>query len=52
METYDPHKNTTETRQGDRRLTNIRVLVIAMVVLAVAFAIIWFVFAMQTPPGT
>ena len=52
MRTYDPHKNTTEARQGDRRMMNTRVLVIGIVVVVVAFALIWWVFAMQPGPAT
>lgn len=51
MRTYDPHKNTTETRQGDRKVWTARVLVIATVAVVVLFALIWWIFAMQTPPG-
>lgn len=51
MRTYDPHKNTTEARQGDRRLMTTRVLVIGIVAVVVAFALIWWVFFMQTGPA-
>lgn len=51
METYDPHKNTTEVRQGNRRQMNLRVLVISMIVVVLAFAAIYFFF-LATPPGS
>lgn len=51
MRTFDPHKNTTETRQGDRKTWNTRVLVIAMAAVVVLFAVIWWIFSLQTPPG-
>lgn len=41
METYDPHMNTTEVRQANRRTMNFRVLVIGMVVVVAAFAVIF-----------
>ena len=50
METYDAHKTTTEVRQGSRRQMNLRVLVISMVVVVLAFAAIWFFF-LSVPPG-
>lgn len=50
MKTYDPHKNTTEVRQGDRKLWNMRPLVIGTVVVVVALALIWWIFQMQAPP--
>jgi hypothetical protein len=50
METYDPHKNTTETRQGDRKLWNMRPLLIGTIVVALALGLIWLIFAMQAPP--
>ena len=51
METYDSKKSTTEVRQGDRRQMNLRVLVIAMVVVVLAFGAIWWFF-LAAPPGT
>lgn len=51
MRTYDPHKNTTETRQGDRKTSNARVLAIATIAVVVLFALIWWIFSLQTPPG-
>ena len=49
METYDSKKSTTEVRQGDRRQMNLRVLVIAMIVVVLAFAGIWWFFLAATP---
>jgi hypothetical protein len=51
MQTYDPHKNTTEVRQGNKRTTNLRVLIIALVGIVVAFGLIYFFYASQTPPS-
>ena len=41
-ETYDPHKSTTELRQGDRRQMNMRVLFMSIAAIIVAFALIYF----------
>ena len=49
-DTYDAHKSTTEVRQANKRQMNLRVLVISVVVVVVAFAAIYVFFAM--PPGT
>ena len=49
METYDANKNTTEVRQASRRLGNFWVLIVSVVVLVAAFAIIYFVYAANTP---
>ena len=49
METYDPKKTTTEVRGGSRRLDNFWVLIISVVVLVIAFAVIFFVFNANTP---
>jgi cell division septal protein FtsQ len=51
MRTYDSEKNTTETRQGDRKTWSARVLVIATGAVVILFALIWWIFSMQTPPG-
>jgi len=51
MRSYDSHKNTTETRQGDGKTWNARVLVIATVAVVVLFALIWWIYSLQTPPG-
>lgn len=50
MRTYDAHKNTTEVRQGNRRMMNTRVLIISIAVVIAAFAIIFIVFSMQPSP--
>lgn len=50
METYDPHKTTTEVRQGSRRLLNFRVLIVSLVVIVAAFGLLWLWSAMSTPP--
>lgn len=50
METFDPLKNTTEVRQGSRRMANSRVLVISLVAVVIAFALI-FLFYQMMPEG-
>jgi len=44
MQTYDPHKNTKEVRQGSNRWMNLRVLAFSTLAVVLAFAIIyiWF----------
>jgi hypothetical protein len=50
METFDPHKNTTEVRGANRRTTNFRVLIIGTVAIIIAFAIIWGIYQL-VPEG-
>jgi hypothetical protein len=50
METYDPHKSTTEVRQANRTLDNFWVLIISTVAVIALFAIIFLVFFNNTPP--
>jgi hypothetical protein len=50
MEVYDPHKSTTEIRQASSRLGNFWVLIVSMVLVVALFAIIYIVFAANTPP--
>lgn len=45
MRVYDPHKSTVEVRQADRHQTNKRVLFIGLAVVIVAFALIYWWFA-------
>ncbi|SFZ83155.1 hypothetical protein SAMN02983003_1489 [Devosia enhydra] len=47
--TYDPHKSTTEVRQGNKRRMNLRVLVISLIGIIVLFAIIYFVYMAGQP---
>jgi hypothetical protein len=51
METYDPHKTTTEVRGANRRLDNFWVLIISTVVVIALLAIVYIVFSMNTPPS-
>lgn len=44
MRTYDPHKNTTEVRQGNRRLMNMRVLVTSVAILVLLFTAIYLIY--------
>jgi len=48
--TFDPHKNTTEVRQGDRHKTNLRALIIALIAVVILFAAVFIFYQMQ--PGT
>lgn len=50
MQTYDPHKNTNEVRQGNGRMMNTRVLIISMSLVVILFAVAYFVFFANTPP--
>ncbi|WP_423067132.1 hypothetical protein [Devosia sp. CN2-171] len=51
MRTYDAHKSTTEVRQGSRRLLNLRVLVLSLLAIILAFGLIFLYFAVfQSPP--
>lgn len=45
--TYDPHRSTTEVRQGNRRLMNFRVLIISMILIVLAFGLIYLIFALM-----
>ena len=52
METYDPHKNTTETVQASPRKMNLRVLIMSMVAVVVLFAIVYMIYAGAQPNPT
>lgn len=41
METFDPHKSTTEVRGANRRTANFKVLIISLIVIVIAFGLIW-----------
>jgi hypothetical protein len=41
METFDPHKSTTEVRGANRRTMNFKVLIISLVIIVIAFGLIW-----------
>ena len=43
QETYDPHKTDTEIRQGNKRKTNLRVLLFSGILIIVSFAVIYLV---------
>jgi hypothetical protein len=49
METYDPHKDTTEVRQGNPRKMNLRVLTYSLIGIVVVFLVLYFVFGMMQP---
>ena len=46
METYDPHKNTTEERQASPRRMNLRVLVLSLIGIVVLFAVVYLIFTL------
>jgi len=46
METYDPHKSTTEVRGANRRTTNLRVLILGVIAIVILFAVIYFISGM------
>lgn len=49
METYDPNKNKTEVRQANPRKMNLRVLMISLVLIVIAFAAIFIIFQVMQP---
>jgi len=51
MQTYDADKSTTEARQGNRRMMNFRVLIIALVGVIAAFGIIYAISTSIQPGG-
>jgi hypothetical protein len=46
METYDPHKTTTEVRQASPRRMNLRVLITSLIGIVVLFAIIYVIYTL------
>ena len=53
METYDPHKSATETRQASPRKMNARVLMFSLIGVVLAFVVIYFIYSMAMPaPAT
>lgn len=52
METYDPHKSTTEVRQASPRKMNMRVLVMSMLGIIVLFAIVYLIYTLAQPNPT
>lgn len=52
METYDAHKTTTEVRGANKRLGNFWVLIVSTAVIVALFAIIYIVYAMNTPASS
>lgn len=46
METYDPHKTTTDVRQASPRKMNLRVLVTSLAGIVVVFAIIYLIYTL------
>jgi len=53
VQTYDPHKSTNETRQGNSRMMNSRVLIWSLGGIVLAFLLIYLVFFALAPgPAT
>ena len=53
VQTYDPHKSTNETRQGNSRMMNSRVLWWSLGGIIIAFLLIYLVFFAFAPgPAT
>ncbi|MDV3250097.1 hypothetical protein DevBK_02000 [Devosia sp. BK] len=52
METYDPNKNATEVRQASPRKMNMRVLVVSLIGVVIAFAVILIIYNMMMPAPT
>jgi len=52
METYDAHKSTSEVRQGSRRMTNFRVLILSVIGIIAAFGIIYAISTAIQPGGS
>lgn len=48
MQTYDPHKDKTEVRQGNDRRMNLRVLVLSSVGILVVFTLIYIAYNFAT----
>lgn len=52
METYDPHKSTTDVRQASPRKMNLRVLVTSLIGVVVLFAVIYLIYTLtQSNPS-
>lgn len=49
METYDPHKSTTDVRQASPRKMNARVLAMSLIGVIIAFLIIYIVYSVAMP---
>ncbi|MCR6672375.1 hypothetical protein [Devosia ginsengisoli] len=52
METYDPHKSTTEVRQANPRKMNMRVLLMSMLGIIVLFVIVYLIYTLAQPNPT
>jgi len=50
METYDPHKNSTETRQANSRKMNLRVLVLSIGGIVVLFVLLYILYSFLLAP--
>ena len=49
METYDPHKSTTEVRQGNSRKMNSRVLAMSLIGVVFALVVIYIIYSIAMP---
>lgn len=52
MKTYDPHKSTTELRQGNARKMNSRVLAMSLIGVVFAFVVIYIIYSIAMPAPT
>jgi len=52
MANYDPHKNTTETRQAGKSTMNLRVLLFSLLGAVVLFALVFIIYTMMQPSPT
>lgn len=46
MQTYDPHKSTTEVRQASPRKMNLRVLVTSLIGVVVLFSVVYLIYSL------
>lgn len=51
MRTYDAHKTTTEVRQGNHRLMNLRVLIVSSIAVVLVFGVLIAAYYMFQPAG-
>ena len=47
METYDPHKDTTDVRQASPRRMNLRVLTYSLIGVVILFLVLYFGFGLM-----
>lgn len=52
METYDPHRNKNDVRQGSPRKMNMRVLVTSLIGVVILFLVLYIAYFIMQPPAT